>query len=515
MQVLNYTSVKLRLAVSVGSNALRALISFATGLFIARALNPAGYGNLMFLLGSFVAIRLLFDMGSSSAFFTFLSQRARGGRFYLVYFSWLAFQFVATLILLWLIIPSTLLEKIWIGNSREIVILAFVATFMQQQIWQLVGQVGESMRKTIKVQFMNLSVALLYLLVILLLSTYGKLTVQNVLFVLVIQYVIATVLAYLYLRKDHLILVTDEKSLSRILLDYWNYCSPLLIMALVGFSYDFADKWMLQKFGGAIQQGFFQIASQCAAVSLLATASILSVFWKEVAAAWNKQDRARVAMLYRKVSRGLVMLGAIMSGLLMPWSEKIVNILLSADYINSWPIFAIMLLYPIHQSMGQICGSMFLATGQTRQYMIISLFVMAVSIPVTYVVLAPAANGWMPGFGLGALGLACKMVVINIVSVNFQSWILARYMKWKYDWVYQLVGIPLMMVLGYVAQMFTKVFWNIGNVNLSELILPVIITSVLYAIMVVITIGQLPWLVGSDRGEIQLLFGRIKAVFNF
>jgi len=82
------------------------MIGFVTGLLIARALNPAGYGDLMFLLGSFVAIRSLLDMGSSSAFYTFLSQRARGRRFYLVYFAWLALQFVATLALLALILFS-------------------------------------------------------------------------------------------------------------------------------------------------------------------------------------------------------------------------------------------------------------------------------------------------------------------------------------------------------------------------------------------------------------------------
>ena len=225
MSVLHSTSVKLRLVVSVGSNALRALISFFTGLLIARALNPAGYGDLMFLLGSFVAIRSLLDMGSSSAFFTFLSQRSRGRRFYLVYFSWLAFQFMATLTLLWLIIPSSLLEKIWVGNSRETVMLAFVATFMQQQVWQLVGQVGESMRKTVKVQLMNLTVALLYFVAILLFSTYGQLSVEKILLILVFQYVVATVSAYLFLGKDHLGSAIEEKSLCEILLDFWKFCN--------------------------------------------------------------------------------------------------------------------------------------------------------------------------------------------------------------------------------------------------------------------------------------------------
>ena len=386
--------------------------------------------------------------------------------------------------------------------------LAFVATFMQQQVWQLVGQVGESMRKTVKVQLMNLTVALLYFVAILLFSTYGQLSVEKILLILVFQYVVATVSAYLFLGKDHLGSAIEEKSLCEILLDFWKFCKPMLVLALVGFAYDFADKWMLQKFGGAVQQGYFQISSQFAAVSLLATASILSVFWKEVAAAWEKQDRARAAMLYRKVSRVLVMLGATISGFLLPWSEQIVNMLLGAAYVNAWPVFAIMLLYPIHQSMGQIGGSMLLAAGQTRQYMIISVAVMMLSIPVSYVVLAPASNDWLSGLGLGALGLACKMVTIGIVSVNIQAWVIARFGGWKYDWLFQVVGIPLMITLGFIAKMLSAVLWNISNASLVELMVSVIIAGLLYMLMVMAAIWRLPWLIGFDRDEIESLLGR-------
>ena len=248
--VLHSTSVKLRLIVSVGSNAVRAMIGFITGLVIARALNPAGYGDLMFLLGSFVAIRSLLDMGSSSAFFTFLSQRARGRRFYWVYLFWLALQFVATLMLLWLIIPSSLFEKVWLGHDREIVLLAFAAAFMQQQVWQTVGQIGEARRKTVKVQLMNLAVALLYFMMILLVSIYGHLSVEKILLILLGQYVAATAFAYQFLRNDWAAVPTEENSSGEIIGDYWKYCRPLVVLSFVSFAYDFADKWMLQKFGG-------------------------------------------------------------------------------------------------------------------------------------------------------------------------------------------------------------------------------------------------------------------------
>lgn len=493
----------------MGSNTLRAMISFVTGLLIARSLNPAGYGDLMFLLGSFVAIRSLLDMGSSSAFFTFLSQRARGRRFYLAYFAWLAFQFIATLAVLGLFIPAGLIEKIWLGHNREIIILAFVAAFMQQQLWQVVGQIGEAMRKTAKVQLMNLAVALLYLVVIVLVSTYAQLSVETILLILVAQYVLALLFAYRFLKEDHADLQVEEKSLREIFWDYWKYCKPMVALAFVSFAYDFADKWMLQKFGGATQQGYFQIASQFAAVSLLATSSILNVFWKEIADAWEKQDRARVEMLYRRVGRGLVMLGAIISGMLLPWSEFIVSIFLGAAYVQAWPVLAIMLLYPIHQSMGQIGGTMFLASGQTHKYMFVSIFIMMLSIPASYFVLASPSEMRLSGMGLGAFGMACKMVALGIVSVNIQAWVISRYGGWEFDWVFQAVGIPMMIGSGYVAKTLAGMMWNIENVGVTELIVPVMIAGLFYAAMVAAIIWWLPWLIGMDRSEVNRLFALI------
>jgi O-antigen/teichoic acid export membrane protein len=496
------------LVVSVGANILRALLGFAVGLLIARGLNPAGYGDLMFLLGSFVAIRSLLDLGSSSAFFTFLSQSARGIRFYLIYFSWLAAQFFVTLALLWLIIPSGIFEKIWLGHDREIVMLAFVAAFLQQQVWQMVGQIGEAKRKTVKVQTMNLAVALSYFVVIALISIYGNLSVEIVLRILIGLYVVATVVAYLYLRDRNAMSPVEESPLIKIFGDYWKYCKPLVVLALVSFAYDFADKWMLQRFGGATEQGYFQIANQFAAVSLLATTSILNIFWKEIADAWERQDRVRVETLYRKVSRGLVMLGAIISGLLLPWSEQIVSVFLGEAYITAWPVLAVMLLYPIHQSMGQIGGTMFLASGQTQKYMVIGIAMMLVSIPVSYFVLAPAADHWLPGLEMGALGVACKMVVLGIVSVNIQAWVIARYGGWKFDWVYQVVGIPMMIAAGFIAKTLSVWMLNVEGVGMAGLVVPVTIASVFYICFVITIIGWLPWLIGTDRVSIANLFGR-------
>lgn len=495
-------SVKKRLLVAVGSNGVRAALSFATGLLIARALLPAAYGDLMYLLASFIAIRPLLDLGGSTAFFTFLSQRARGPRFYLRYFAWLGLQFTVALLLVAVLIPDDVFARIWLGYDRGMVVLACVAAFLQQQVWQTVGQIGEASRNTMRVQLLNMIVAVCYLLAVGVLAAAGAMSVTRVLWILIVQYTLVTLFALRYLR--HSVQGEDDGApLAAALREYWVYCKPLIALSVISFMFDFVDKWLLQRFGGAAQQGFFQIANQFSAISLLATASILNIFWKEIAAAWAEQDFARVARLYRRVNRGLVMLGAAATGLLMPWAREIVTVVLGPSYLQAWPVLAIMLLYPIHQSMGQIGGTMLYASGQTKKYMWVSAAVMLLSIPISYLMLAPRSGVLIPGLGLEAIGMALKMVLVGVISVNIQAWVIARSCGWKLDWQFQLVGIAALISAGYLAKLVVTTLWPIAAVTAGALLVPVLATAFLYTCFVIAIIYALPWLIGMERAEIS------------
>ena len=507
---MNLTAIKSRFLISVVGNIFRAGITFAAGILIARGLQPSGYGDLAFLLGSFVAIRALLDMGSSSAFYTFLSQRVRDRRFYLFYFSWMAVQFVITLALVAVLIPAGLLEKIWLGHTRAIVVLAFVAAFVQQQVWQMVNQIGESARKTMQVQLLNTAVAFTNLTIVWLLLVYGGMTVERVLLVTISIYAVATILSYRFLRDRNENHIGEETSYKQMLDEFLAYCKPLMVLAVAGFLYAFADKWMLQKFGGAAQQGYFQIASQFAQVSLLATVSVLNIFWKEIAEATARGDHERVAVLYKKVNRGLVMLSVAIAGLLLPWSKQIVAILLGPTYVEAWPVLAIMFLYPIHQSMGQIGAAMFWAGGDTRKYVVLSIAIMLFSLPLSYFAMAPTSGMMVPGLGLGAIGMACYMVLSSVFAVNIQAWVIARNGGWKFDWLYQAVGIPLMLGLGYLAKMLVGLMWNLDGANWVDLIIPISITCIVYAVSALSVLWLLPWLIGMDQEELRGLLCKLR-----
>jgi O-antigen/teichoic acid export membrane protein len=464
----------------------------------------------MFLLGSFIALRPLLDLGGSSAFFTFLSQRARGFGFYLLYFAWLACQFMVALLLVGVLLPHSVFEKIWLGHDRGLVMLAFVASFLQQQVWQTVGQIGEAGRKTIKVQSLNMLVALVYVSSVAVFTVVATVTVERILVLLIAQYLLITMFAAWFLRGGQMP-KEEDFSVSATLLQYWHYCRPLIALSLISFCFDFADKWLLQRFGGAVQQGYFQVANQISAISLLATASILNVFWKEIAAAWAASDFERVGRLYRKVNRGLVMLAAVLTGFLLPWAKQIVGIVLGESYLQAWPVLAIMLLYPIHQSMGQIGGTMLYASGQTKKYMTVSALVMLVSIPVSYLMLAPRSGVLIPGLGLQAVGLAAKMVLLGAISVNVQAWVIGRTCGWKLDWLFQVVGISLMIAFGYVARFAAGMVWDIDVLSPGQLLVPVVASGFVYAGLALVALWQFPWLVGLKREELSGLFASVAA----
>lgn len=494
--------------VSVGANLIRSIIGFISGMLVARGLGPSSYGDLAFLLGSFAAILSLLDMGASNAFYTFLSRRSQGLVFLLTYFFWIVLQFVITLLFVVLIIPDSLFERIWLGHSREIVLVALFVVFMQQQVWQTVNQIGESMRKTVKVQLLNLLIAISYLMVVVMMTDMAIVSLPNIMLLMIGQYAVATSLAYWVLGGRQIAQAEENKPLKQLVQDYWKFCRPLMLLSLVVFLYNFADKWLLQNYGGSIQQGYFQISNQFATISLLATASILSIFWKEIAEAWENHDHVRVERLYRKVSRTLVMLGAIISGLLIPWAEQIVAIFLGAAYVQAWPVLALMLLYPIHQSMGQIGGTMLLARGQTKTHMFICVVGMLVSIPLAFILLAPVAEG---GWEMGAWGIAFKSVLLGVVSVNIQAWIIARHSGWKFDWLFQVIGIPLMIVLGYGVKLLIGQIWDLSNVSFMNLFIPVILDCLLYTVLVLWSIWLLPWLVGLDKHDAKNMVNSLRA----
>jgi O-antigen/teichoic acid export membrane protein len=402
-----------------------------------------------------------------------------------------------------------MIDKIWLGHNLSLILLAFVASFFQQQVWQTIVFVGEASRKTLTVQLLGLCVVTFNFVVILVLLSQELVSLTSVLWLYAIEYAIAALFAPLFLSRSTGVPAESPSSGFRdIFHDYAAYCRPLVLFSLVNFLYVFSDQWILQRFAGSQQQGFYQISSQFANVGLLATTSLVNIFWKEIAEAHERGQNDRVRLIFRKVIRSLVMFGACVSGLIIPWSPEIARHVLGEAYVPAWPVLAIMLLHPIYQCVGQINGTMLLATGRTRVYAVFGIIFMLTSVPVTYFILAPAAMP-IPGLGLGAVGMALKMVVLNILAVNVLAILTAHAHKLKFEGVHQLVGTGIAIMLGYLSKSLIRLFPVMPHeTGFSGLFLPILMSLALYGPAMLVLIWSVPSLVGMDREELKSMLKR-------
>ena len=87
---------------------------------------------------------------------------------------------------------------------------------------------------------------------------------------------------------------------------------------------------------------------------------------------------------------------------------------------------ALMSLYPIHQTYGQLNSAVYFATGRTKLYRNIGLVIKIFGLFVVYLFLAPKAQ---LGLNMGSTGLALKMVIVQLVGQNILLWFNTGFLK--------------------------------------------------------------------------------------
>ena len=435
---------------TTSTNWIRALLSFITGLLIARGLGVEEYGIFSFLIASFGAILSLVDFGTSSAFFTFISQRLRPYSFFFLFLVWIFLILCCSLLLLTILIPASMLDFIWSGQPRMILTLAFLSVFLKTYLWNIVIQIAESQRFTKISQSLSLAVTGLHLSFVLALLYFDTLSISILFLVIIFEFLLALVIAYVNLP----ILYSDERiDYHQTFQDYLIFCMPLIPYIFFQMLMKFSDTWLLQKFGGSTQQAYYALATQFSVICIIATSSFVKILWKEVAEAHENGDEQYIETMYLRSSRILFTGAAIFCCGLAPLAPEIILISLGEDFLPGAFIMSLMFLYPIHQTLGQINGSMYFSLGMTKMHSIIGIIFMISSTLIVYLLLAPQSN-FLPGFELGALGVAIKMLVMQFIFTTISSIYLCYFKQWNIRLGYQFFLPILFLVLSLASNSF-------------------------------------------------------------
>jgi len=448
------SSIKKRYSFTVISMVLKSGISFLTTIFIARELGVRDYGDYAFIISTFMSIRQLTDLGASSAFYNFISRSDSPGKLIRAYISWVILQFIFIALILCLC-PEQWLYKLWMHEDRSILILAYMATFMQGSLWLMATQIAESRRLTVYSQSTNLVVVIINGLLVSLLWYHDKFGIYSLIVVAAIEWFIASLfLIHISVRginnlnKDSINFTT-----------FFKYIKPLILYTIIGCLAEFCDRWMLQNWFGGSQQGGLAIALQISTLILILTTSSIQIFWKELAEYHQGSNYEEIIKLYSKTSKVLFLISAITSSIILAWSREILTIFLGFGYEEQSLTLILIIIYTLLLSLYQLSSVVLYAIGKTVVHVSIGLILRVAGVFLSFIVLSPY-NFFDIGFS-GSEKLSIKMILIQILMTILEGMAVNYYLKIGSNYKYYIkTFISILIIFNIIKYIMINIFDN-------------------------------------------------------
>lgn len=266
------------------------------------------------------------------------------------------------------------------------------------------------------------------------------------------------------------------------------------------------DRWLLQVFSGSVQQGFYGLSYQIGALCSLFTTAMTPLITREFSIAFGNQDLSQMAILFRRYIPLLYSIAAYFACFIAVQADKVTYIFGGTQFHQASLVVAIMSFYPIHQTYGQLSGSVFYATGQTGLYRNIGIVFILAGIPITFFLIAPVN---MMGLDAGATGLAVKMVLLQFLGVNVFFYFNAKYLKlsfFKYV-AHQIACIICLLAIAVTAT--TGVDRLLGSH--AHVVFNFLLAGFVYSVMVIAIVYYIPAIFGLKRDDIHLVSQLITA----
>lgn len=490
-----------RFLFSAGANLIRGALSFLTSVLLARWLGPVTFGDMAFLLGTFLGVRQFLDMGTSSAFFTFLSQRPRSWPFIRNFIFWLAFQFAIPVVVIMLILPDGWMTNFWHDSQRSLVACAFIAVFAQSTLWPIAQSLAESVRKTVFVQKIGVITAAVHLVAIIVFFVTGVLNLYAIFTAIFLEYI---VVFYLVVKNHSIGDVSDIESAPRSsIFDYIRYCVPLVPLFIFGAAQEVIDRWLLQTYGGSISQGYFAFSYQIAGMAVLFISAIVRIFWKEIAEIFHSGDQSQLIDLFNKVLRITRVIAGVVAGFIAIYAPEIIRVTAGSAYQGAYLTMSILSVYVAYMAVGQIYSTLLMATGKVKAVSYMGSSLSLLSAVLAYVMLA-TEFGRSVGFGNAAENIAIKMLAVEFIASIIYSFIVYKIWAINFSSGVQFFCVALGLGIAWLSRNSLLYFIS------TELNLILIISGFsIYLLAIGSVVYMVPEFVGLREGDLPWKAARI------
>jgi|GEM_PF-2160666 len=416
-------SVKRRYAATLFTQFMQLAASVVTAGIAPRALGPAAYGSYNFLLNTATTIQSFLDPSASQAFFTFSSQDRRSGSLTKLYTLLLLAQIIIMLAVIGILSLAGLTDWLWPDQAMDKIIWVTILGWLLFVIPSL-RQLGDSKGLTVRTQALTLVTAIINVVGLLGFNAFGLLNFYTYIWLNLFTAVLIGLLLVYWLLIVNRDLCWDGGWFSRTheyIQRWWRFSSPLILLEYYRPLVAYLSTYLLQRWYGSVEQGLFALAFRWSALVLIFTSSAISIFWREIANAMANGERERAVRVYLRFTRMLFFLAFVLCTWLSFSGHFLVGILAGDQYQLAIPVLALMAYYPLQQTYGQLNIAALKGSEKTVAIRNLGIFISIPDVLLSYYLLAsPGAP--IPGLGLGALGVAIRMVGYGLLSVQAYEW---------------------------------------------------------------------------------------------
>ena len=476
-------------------------MSFVTQAIIPRGLGPAAYGNFSFLSSFFSQAVSFFDMGTSTCFYTRLSQRPKERGLVSFYLYFAGFVTLGIAIFVTATMITATYPKFWPAQQVFYIYLAAGCGILTWMV-QILNNMADAYGVTVAAEKIKMLQKILGVFIVVSLYMFHQINLANYFYFqyVVLAFLIVSFIVIMkrggYLPEESLIIPIKE--VKKYLKEFYDYSHPLVAYSFIGVFANIFDRWLLQFFGGSTQQGFFGFSFQISALCFLFAGALTPLLMREFSISYARKDLKEMGRLFQRHIPILLFVTAFLTCFIASRAGIIIRIMGGEKYSNSfWPLF-IMAFYPIYQVYGQICGSVFFAADKTKLYCNVGIFFLLAGIPATYLFIAPKAYFGLDG---GATGLAIKTILMQMLGVNVLLYLNARILRFSFrKYLFnQLSTTGLLLVVAFLASAVADLILGTLSSNLPKLLLG----GVFYTSLVAASVYFYPGIFALKKSDIE------------
>lgn len=480
------------------SNIINSIFNFFIIAIVPKELGPIGYGQFIYLQQVFNQITSLLDSGTSTAFFTKLSANPNRKELINFYF----FYSILLLFILYVFVLSIDMTNTANLFFPEIdIVYIYAGCFYGFMLWFIVffTNISDAYAVTVQSELIKITHKIISVFMLFLLISYYGLTIHSYLIYNNISLIFFIILISYVLYKKHIFDFSILKLHMRFKLligEFLSYSSPLLVFNLFAIVFSLFDIWLLQTISGSKETGFYGIAYSIAAMCFIFTSSMTPVLTREFSKLYAEKNFEEIKRIFSKYIPMMYFIAAYFSVFVAFNSENLLSIFTNDNFKDAFLVVCCMAFYPIHQTYGQLSGSIFYVSGQTKLMKnigITSIFIgFAFSVALIYFM------------NLGALGLGLKMVIVQIISVNIQLYFNSKFLKLNF--IYFIINqIIIVAILIIIMQLVNLIVPALNN-NVFEFLFK----GVIYTIIVTIFFLKFSHIIGLTKSEIMLSLNNLK-----